>query len=118
LEKRDVVNDYVLDRLEYSETPEICLDAMYGGEKRVDFKYKKKKYTHYYGQWSGIESLELLPKFGEIRNILGVPWRLAGIDYSYLPWARRVVWSLWSGTPTKTQADKIWHFASHKKNDV
>lgn len=63
--------------------------------------YNPKEYETEDGQI--FISFEKRPKTGYMREILGIPFRLSGVDYSYPFWRRRVTWSHWSGALTDKQ---------------
>lgn len=96
--RRDERNEIILERLEFSGK------SSFDGEK-YSFVENKKKYKIWDGTW--VESYEFFPKFGQLREILGVPFRLSGIDYSYPIFRRRVTWSHWGGALTGDQKKKV-----------
>lgn len=96
--RRDERNDIILERLEFSGK------SSFDGRKYL-FIEKSKKYTIWDGDW--IESYEFFPKFGQLREILGVPFKLSGIDYSYPIFRRRVTWSHWGGALTEKQKNLV-----------
>jgi hypothetical protein len=109
--RRDQRSEIILERL---ESPENAAESMDGRDRRVDFIYKGKSYWCHYGQCMQIQSFEFRPRPNDSRTILGVPYRLSGIDYAYPFFRRRVTWTLWSGTPTQDQTDRIWDIATLK----
>ena len=107
--RRDERNEIILERLEW---PEKATESMDNGDQRVDFVCNGKSYWYHRGQHMAIQSYEFFPNFKEARIILGVPFRLGGIDYKFSPFRRRVTWDLWSGALTENQAETLWGVAT------
>lgn len=104
--RRDERSKIILERLKF------CGASFFDGKKYL-FVENNKRYKTYTG--NEIESYEFFPKVGELREILGIPFKLSGIDYSYPFFKRRVIWSHWSGALTDKQRKLVLDIISNPK---
>jgi hypothetical protein len=102
IKRRDERNDIILERLVMPDT--CALDSDQYGIRYI-FEDKGKTYIYYPNSTGEFQSNEFRPKMREMREILGVPMIISGIDYSGLFW--RVSWSHWGGALTKEQIQRV-----------